>query len=138
MSVVGISAMAHQLNLGWAKWMNQFAFGFPLVGEISQEFSYRRGDSLHSPPGADDFWRGSESRFPMRARASGHVYSEALWDDACDQVNAGWLDPTLPIDMRGNLATYESGSTNIACTFAVDRPDKLRACDDLRHSRVNL
>ena len=54
------------------------------------------------------------------------------------QVKLGWLGAPIPIDATGKVATFEKDRANIAFRFGVGQAGKLRACDDLKHNRVNL
>ena len=58
--------------------------------------------------------------------------------DALGQVSLGWLSDPLPISTKGEVPGLQVGSANIASTFGADQHEKLRACDDLRRSMVNL
>ena len=135
---VAISALLDNFDLGGSAWMSQFTFGFPLVGDLSQEGVYPRDPSLAPAPPLDGIWTSSKQRFLTRSRASGFLNAETLWNEAMDQVKKGWLAEPLPISPDGTVATYDRGPINIAFRFGVDQADKLRACDDLKHNEVNL
>ena len=50
MKSIAISALLGNYDIGGASWMAQFTFGFPLVGNLSQEGIYPRDTSLTSAP----------------------------------------------------------------------------------------
>ena len=54
------------------------------------------------------------------------------------QVKLGWLGEPLPIDLKGDVATYDRGAANIAFRFGADQAAKLRAGDDIRQNAANL
>ena len=117
--------------------MTQFAYGFPLVGNLSQTGVYPRDmDVLPAPP-VGRISAKSSDRFSSRAKHSGYLHSMELWGESPKQVESGWLGAPLPIDTSGNVLTYGHGSANIAFLFGVDHADKLRACDDLKHNHVD-
>ena len=61
-----------------------------------------------------------------------------LWKEALGQVERGWLELPLPIDLDGSVDTYAHDSVNTAFRFGVDQSDKLRACDDLENNEVDI
>ena len=138
MKSIAISELSDNYDLGGASWMAQFTFGFPSVGNLSQEGIYPRDTALTSAPPVEGIWAHPQRRFETSSRAPGFLNTEALWKEVLDQVDRGWLAPPLPIDVEGSGATYAHGSVNIAFRFGVDQADKLRACDDLEHNEVNL
>ena len=135
---VAISALLDNFDLGGSAWMSQFTFGFPLVGDLSQEGVFPRDPSLSPAPPIDGIWTSSKQRFLTRSKASGFLNADTLWKEALEQVQKGWLADPLPISPDGTVATYENGPVNIAFRFGVEQADKLRACDDLKHNEVNL
>ena len=138
MKSVAIVALLGNFDLGGSAWMAQFTFGFPLVGNLSQEGVYPRDPSLIPAPPIEGIWTSSRQRFSTRSKASGFLNSETLWKEALDQVDKGWLAVPIPISPDGSVATYENGPVNIAFRVGVEQADKLRACDDLKHNEVKL
>ena len=124
--------------MGGSAWVSQFTFGFPLVGDLSQEGVYPMGPSLAPAPPLGGIWTSSKQRFQTRPRESGFLNAETLWNEAMGQVKKGWLAEPLPISPNGTVATYDNGPVNIAFRFGAEQADKLRACDDLKHNDVNL
>ena len=138
MKSVAISALMGNFDMGGSAWMSQFAFGFPLVCNLSQEGVYPRDPSLNPAPPIDGIWAASKQRYMTRSKASGFLNAETLWKEAMEQVDKGRLAPPLPISPDGKGATYDYGPVNIAYRFGVDQADKRRACHDLKHNEVNL
>ena len=138
LKTVALAHLADSLGLGGGKWIRQFTYGFPIVGNLSQCGVYPRDDSLLPAPSTTGLWDNAQKRFLERSAHAGFANAEALWAEACEQVRMGWLGAPIPIDLSGNVATFEEGKTNIAFRFGVAQGDKLRACDDLRHNCVNL
>ena len=58
--------------------------------------------------------------------------------EALQKVGKGWLLPPTPLDLDGRPFTWRSSQFNISFRFGVEQADKLRACDDLKHSLTNL
>ena len=93
MKSVAIAALLGNFDLGGSAWMTQFTFGFPLVGNLSQEGVYPRDPSLVPAPPIEGIWASSKQRYTTRSRASGFLSAETLWNEAMDQVAKGWLVP---------------------------------------------
>ena len=89
-----VALLHHMRNfdLGGEEWLKQFAYGFPLVGARSQEGIYPKGASVCPPPSLDGIWSDSAERFTSRARHSGWLNAEALWTEAMERTEKGWLD----------------------------------------------
>ena len=135
---VALTALLQNFGLKGARWLTQFTYGSPLVGNISQKEVYPRDMDVAPSPPLGLIWAKSSERFSTRAKHSGYIRSRELWGEALLQVELGWLGGPLPIDTSGNVLAYGHGSTNIAFRFGVDLGDKLRARDDLKHNHVNL
>ena len=134
---VALLHLMKTFGLGGDRWIRQFIFGFPIVGEIEQTGVFPRDDAKHPPPDLNGIWEGNMTRFTTRARASGVLNAQFLWDEAMTQVEKGWLAQPLPIDPLGNVATYSNNGAVIAFRFGVDQLDKIRSCDDLKYSTTN-
>ena len=83
------------------------------MGSISSGHSSKRGvfplDEPHQDlPCADKIWDDNLDRFCRRARASGALNAETLWNEAIGQVKKGWLDAPQPLNDQGVLTTYPS------------------------------
>ena len=53
-------------------------------------------------------------------------------------MNEGWLLNPVPISSDGKPLLWNSKQYNVSFRFGVLQADKLRACDDLKHSMANL
>ena len=133
-----LAHLADSLGMGGGKWIRQFTYGFPIVGNLSRFGVYPRGDTPTPAPSIKGIWGNASKRFVERASHSVWANAPTLWAEAFEQVKKGWLGAPLPIDTLGNVATYAEGEANIAFRFGVAQGDKLRACGDLRHNCVNL
>ena len=134
---IPMMTLMDQLNLGGSRWLQQFAWGFPLIGDLSQNAIYPIDPKVVKPPDPTSIGFQSAERFRLRAAASGFLNSDALWTEALEQVNRGWLSEPVPIDMTTGTADLPYKSQNFAFRFGVRQMDKLRACDDLRYSTTN-
>ena len=137
LKTVALLHLMKNFGLGGDRWLQQFVFGFPIIGEMDQTGVYPRDDSKRPPPPLEGIWKDNQKRFMTRARASGFLNAQLLWDEAMSQVKKGWLADPLPVDPNGNVATYEKGSVVLAFRFGVDQLDKVRPCDDLKYSTTN-
>ena len=137
--VKAMLSLMKQANLGGQRWVKQFIFGFPLVGELSQRDVYppSRKEVL-TPIGLPELLQGAEELFSSRACKSGFKNGQALWGEALAQHSAGWLTAPFQLSSEGSPFTLTSSEVNIAFRFGVAQAGKLRACDDLRYSRANL
>ena len=72
-------------KLGGAKWIQQFNFGFPLIGPVSQAGVYKIDPSAKDPHPIDEIWAGPRERFAKRAQSSGRLRGAELWDEACSR-----------------------------------------------------
>ena len=138
LKTVSLLALSLNFNLGGRDWAEQFTYGFPLVGDLSQDGVYPRDTSLKPSPDPVHIWERSQERLSLRAKTSGAIHANELWNEAMGQIKLGWLDNPLRIDHAGNVATYEKGTTIVEFRFGADQADKLRAFDDLRRNTVNL
>ena len=134
---VALLHLMKNFDLGGDRWIRQFVFGFPIIGELEQTGVYPRDDSKKGPDPIDGIWKDNLKRFQTRARASGVLNAQLLWNEAMTQVDKGWLAAPLPVDPKGNVATYNKGEVVVAFRFGVDQLDKVRPCDDLKYSTTN-
>lgn len=81
---------------------------------------------------------GAAERFALRAKSSGFAHISSLWDEAHDQVAAGWLTGPVLLGGPTGLLKLSDGEANIKFMFAVVQMDKVRACDDFKYGRVNM
>ena len=118
--------------------IEQFARGLPIAGKLSHDGVYIRGPSMSSAPDPLRIWEGPQERLALHAQASVILNDSPFRAKAKEQVKLCWLGGPLPINLRGNVAAYDTGATNIAFRFGVDQADKPRARADLRRSTFNL
>ena len=121
---VALLHLMRNFDLGGDHWVRQFVFGFPIVGEVEQTGVFPRDTKLTPPPVLTNIWTGNSARFQTRARASGHLRAQFLWDEAIDQVSKGWLSKPVPIDPFGNVMTQPTGASVIAFRFGVEQAIK--------------
>ena len=132
--------LAIQCRTGGTSWLQQFLFGFPLVGRMGQPrcFPFKLKDSLKKPEPIRKLLNSTTSRFSDRARKSGFKNAKALWDEALEQCEKGWLNRPFLLCSDDHPWVLTNPELNIAFRFGVKQGAKLRACDDLRYSRTNL
>ena len=137
---VALTLLAREQGLGCASWLQQFLYGFPLIGRLSQLncFPRRERDYNKRAEKLSKILKSTSTRFTDRARKSGNKNAEELWNEAMEQVNKGWLNLPTPLSTEQKPFVLHNPELNIAFRFGVEQSDKLRACDDLRHSRTNL
>ena len=138
-ATVAIDQLFRHFGLQGQKWLWQFANGFAITGSLSQKrlfpVSEKAADSRN--PRAE-LYRSAASRFRERAPGSGKKDAQALWDEALTQGQKGWLSEPIPLAANGKPTTWKSERYNIAFRFGVSQAEKIRACDDLKHSLANL
>ena len=129
-----------QCEAGGSIWLQQFLFGFPLVGRLAQPRCYptKPQDASKKEEPITKLFNTNESRFSDRANKSGFKNCKLLWSEAEVQCNKGWLCKPFPLCSEGSSFRLSNPDLNIAFRFGVEQGSKLRACDDLRHSRTNL
>ena len=132
--------LASQFNLGGGEWLTQFLFGFPLIGKLCQRFTFPTCEKANRKKliCTSKIKNSSGRRFRERASKSGFKNATPLWDEATLQVDKGWLTAPFPLASTSEPHTLKFPELNIAFRFGVEQADKLRACDDLCHSRTNL
>ena len=135
---VAIKQLMRQHGMGGQHWLGQFAVGFPITGRLSQLHTYEVDDSVIPPLNRDQLYDTAVPRFRERAAKSGHKNAQVLWDEAMAQVKSGWLMPPPQLHPGGRPFAWKSSRFNICFRFGVEQADKLRACDDLKHSMTNL
>ena len=129
-------SLSLHFNLGGSLWLQQFLFGFELVGGLSQRLSYPTDPkaSRKRPLCPSKLFNTAESRFTDRARKSVRKNSSLLWDEAKEQQEKGWLTQPFPLTTSGAPFALALKDLGVAFRFGVEQGAKLRACDDLRHS----
>ena len=135
-----LMSLAVQCQTGGTRWLQQFLYGFPLVGRLGQPrcYPFKPKESLKKAESTSKLFNSTQSRFADRACKSGFKNAKALWDEALDQCKKGWLNHPFPLSTDEKPYVLSNPELNIAFRFGVEQGSKLRACDDLRHSRTNL
>ena len=128
-----------QCGLGGRRWRRQFISGLDLVGKLSQEGVFPRDSRTahRRPEPTHKLFESASARFKERSEASGRKNGKHLWGEAHEQVKKGWLEPPTLVPSSASSSTRDS-PMNYAFRFGVAQGSKLRACDDLQHSRANL
>ena len=135
---IAMMSLMDQYNLGGKSWLQQFVWGFPITGDLSQSGVYPTDPKVTPAPDPSGIWTDTTTRYQSRAKASGWPNADHLWKEAMDQVEKGWLSTPLPIDTNGQCPLAALGPINISFRFGVDQMEKLRACDDLKYGTTNL
>ena len=140
LKTVAIKQLMRECGMGGARWLDQFAFGFPITGLLSQKFLYQVDEKVDPSDviPLSELFNSAASRFRERSTKSGHKNASQLWDEALIQVKKGWLLPPAELAADGRPIGWHSEKFNIAFRFGVLQQDKLRACDDLKHAMTNL
>ena len=136
--IVAVKKLLRQLGVGGEAWLDQFAFGFPITGKLSQRFLFPQAKKSTAGIPRDGLFSSAAARFRERAAKSGMKNAAPLWDEAMEQVKEGWLLPPVPLSPDGKPLYWKSKRHNVSFRFGVLQADKLRACDDLKHSMTNL
>ena len=137
---VALKQLLRQHNLGGARWLGQFAFGFPITGSLSQRYTYDLADrdKLKDRIPRSQLFEAASLRFRERAAKYGHKDAQVIWGEALQQVEKGWLFAPHPLSADGKPLSWRAGRFDISFRFGVSQADKLRACYDLKHSVTNL
>ena len=135
-----IMALAAQCGLGGTVWLQQFLFGFPLVGRLSQPRRYQTKlkENLKRDGPISKALKKTASCFADRAKNYGRKNAKALWNEALEQCEKGWMGRPFPLCAKQGSCAHSNPKLNIAFRLGVDQGEKLRACGDLRYSRTNL
>ena len=68
---VAAKQLLHQLNFGGAAWIDQFAYGFPIDGKLSQAFLFPRGKKSDARLPVSGISDSPAARFRERAAKPG-------------------------------------------------------------------
>ena len=134
---VALTELLHQYGMKGATWMQQFIFGFDIIGSFSQRNVFPVNPKAKEPAPLDVVWGGNEERFSSRARSTPTAHSGSLWSEALSQVAAGWLEPPRRLSRSGRFVDDPKTPINAVFRFPVVQPDKTRACDDLKYGLIN-
>ena len=135
-----LMSLAVQCGIGGSFWLQKFLFGFPLIGRLAQPRCYptKPKEARRRAEPISKALKSSDKRFSERARNSGFKNAKALWAEALEQCDKGWLNRPFPLCAEKGPRVLSNPELNIAFRFGVEQGEKLRACDDLRFSRANL
>ena len=86
---IAMMSLMGQFNLGGKAWLQQFVWGFPIVGDLIQAGVYPTDPETKPAPGPASIWNEAETRYQTRARGSGWPNADHLWGEALDQVKKG-------------------------------------------------
>ena len=138
--LAALMSLSLQCGAGGSVWLQQFLFGFPLVGRLAQPRCYptKQSEARKKPEPIPKLFNSNKARFTDRASKSGFKNASTLWSEAMEQCEKGWLTQPFPLCTSKAPFTLRNPELNIAFRFGVEQGEKLRACDDLRHSRTNL
>ena len=125
-------------GMGGIRWLGQFAVGLPITGEFPQKFLYPADPPTNKRISTGALYDTAGSRFRERAAKSGHKNAQLLWGEAMGQVQKGGLFPPAELAPNGRPLSWRSSDFNIAFRFGAPQQEKLRACDDLKHSTTNM
>ena len=94
---ISMMSLMGQYNLGGKSWLQQFVWGFPITGDLSQAGVYPTGPKVTSAPDLSGIWTDTATRYQTRAKASGWPNADHLWNEAMGQVKKGWLSTPYPL-----------------------------------------
>ena len=112
-------------------------FRFPDCRELGQTGVSPMGESKRRPTDLIGIWGNNSQRFQTRAKGSGYLNAQLLWDEAMTQVDKGWLGQPVPLDELGHCDSVELPGPVVAFRFGVDQLDKVRSRDDLKYPTAN-
>ena len=135
-----LMSLLYQHDLGGSIWLQQFIFGFKLTGSFSQKHTFPQSDKLVGlrPLCLASIAQSNRSLFREMAQKSGYKNARPLWGESLAQSAQGWLTKPSPLSSSNEPFILRGPKLYIAFRFGVEQSDKLRACDDLRYSMVNL
>ena len=130
--------LLHHLNVGVSALIGQFAYGFPIAGKLSQAFLFPSGKKSDDRLPVSEIFDSPAARFRGRSAKFGLKNDAPLRPDAMGQAKEGWLLHPVPLSHDGKPLLWSSRQYNVSFRFGVPQADKLRPCDDLKHSIKNL
>ena len=76
-------------------WIRQFISGFPLVGTLSQLYTYPPDEKAGPMPAItpDQLFASARARFDERDRTYGKKHTKVLLEEATAQQIKGWITP---------------------------------------------
>ena len=138
-NIADFYSLMRNARLHGSSWIRQFIFGFPLVGALSQQYTYPLDDEVDVKPGLPPklLLISTRPRFEERPRQEGKQNMKDLRGEAPEQHLKGWAASPFLLDFSSSC-TAASKKLNIAIRFGVSQVEKKRAFDDLRRSMANL
>ena len=135
---VAMKQLANQLGMGGSAWLDQFAYGFLITGQMSQKHLFPAAPPKYDRVAKDRIPHASAARFRERAAKSGQKNDQPHMGrgHASSGKRAG-ASPT-PLSADGAPLSWHSMEFNIPFRPGAIQTDKLRACDDLKRSVTNL
>ena len=89
--ILALRQLAEFCGLGASKWMGQFAVGFRITGDLSQDRVSPHKNPKESLLPKKHLFTSAEARFRERPPKSGWENAADLWKEAMDQHSKGWL-----------------------------------------------
>ena len=80
---IAMMSLMGQVHTGGKSWAQQFVWGFPITGDLSQTGVYPTDPKVTSAPDFSTIWQESEFRYQTRAKASG-------WPNAATYGRRPW------------------------------------------------
>ena len=146
---VRTSTLLRQRNIGGSIWLQQFLFGFPLVGApIQPHDSPTSSRQAHTAPlDPAHLHLSSCARFTERVKRPGFKNCSDLRAESYDPQRKGWRHDASPLTAEGGHSnthtlylslSLSDRSLNVEFRVGAEQAAKLRACDIIRHSMTNL
>ena len=123
--------------MGGSEWCDQFATGFPILGELEEPSVYPPSSHPPSYVSREELFGNAKKRFLMSNWTS-DPNARQLWFEAMEQVKKRWLDGPHRFSEQGELMVDgEPVIANPAFRFGVQPGSKLRAAENLERSATN-
>ena len=113
--------LTRNYGLGGGRWIRQFVYGFPIIGEIEQTGVFPRDAKPAPPPDIEGIWPGNSARPQTREMVSGALRAQLLRGEAMGQVNKGWLGRPRPVDQCGDVLTQPEDAAVLALRFGAEQ-----------------
>ena len=101
LNTLALRALLNHFDWGGAKWIQQFNFSSPLVGEVSQGDVYKADPAIGGHPAFNGIWPDAQERFTAIAKASWALRATELWGESLQQNEACLLDGPNPFSRTG-------------------------------------
>ena len=133
-------SLMFQRNMGGSCWLQQFRFGFKLIGTPSPHRTCPPSPKLvdKAPLSPTKAAKANCRRFTESHRKSGFKNAQKPWAEAIEQNHKGWIAAPFPRSKTQGPFVIQYHMINIYFRFGAEQADKLRACDDIRYSMTNL